>query len=216
MRTPIPGAEQINTDLKEHQRRVHDWNRQELAENLHMWAERFIIEFKLETTIPALMLDRLRYSTLGHFRRGRNGFGLANEIAVNLRHISRDEYGDTLATLLHELLHAEQEVAGTPGKGSYHNREFRHRAECLGLLVDSRGHTFVKPAPTPFLDLLEKYGVNVPEFPEPMPTAAGTAGSSKLKLWVCSCTPRPIHVRVAIQDFRARCLRCNQLFVRKT
>jgi hypothetical protein len=72
------------------------------------------------------------------------------------------------------------------------------------------------PAPSPFLALLEKYGVDVPRIDEPAAVhpASGT-GNSKLKLWVCSCTPNPVHVRVAIADFRAVCLKCNQMFVRK-
>jgi hypothetical protein len=162
------------------------------------------------------MLDPLRWSTLGYFRPGRNGFGLINEIAVNLRHISEETYWRALATLLHELLHAEQEVSGAPGKGNYHNKEFRNRAESLGLLVDAWGHTVVAPAPSSFIDVLGKYGVDVPELPKLAPVIDSTAGSSKLKLWVCSCQPKPIHVRVAVKDFRARCLKCNQLFVRRT
>jgi len=38
------------------------------------------------------------------------------------------------------------------------------------------------------------------------------SGQSKSKLWICQCQPRPVHVRVAIKRFRARCLDCNQLF----
>lgn len=216
MKTRVPCVEQINLELKEHQKRAHDWEQKGLVENLHLWAERFISEFKLKATVPALMLGQLRRSTLGHFRPGRNGFGLVNEIAVNLRHISEERYWRALATLLHELLHAEQEVSGTPGKGNYHNKEFRNRANSLGLLVDSRGRTAILPAPSLFTDILEKYGVDVPELPKPVSVFAGTAGTSKLKLWVCSCQPKPVRVRVAIKDFRARCLKCNQMFVRRT
>jgi hypothetical protein len=39
-------------------------------------------------------------------------------------------------------------------------------------------------------------------------------GCSKLKLWICACKPRPVHVRVAISDFEAVCLKCNQKFIR--
>jgi hypothetical protein len=36
-------------------------------------------------------------------------------------------------------------------------------------------------------------------------------GSSKLRLWMCDC---PVRVRVAVADFRARCLECGCLFRR--
>jgi hypothetical protein len=39
------------------------------------------------------------------------------------------------------------------------------------------------------------------------------AGSGRLRLWVCEC-PRPVRVRVASDDFRARCLICGGVFKR--
>ena len=207
--------EQINLELRDHQKGLDGWKEKYLAENLHQWAERFALEFKLKTSVPALMLDRLGRTRCGHFRRGRNGFGLLNEIAINERYISQERYWDALATLLHELLHAEQETVGNPGKGNYHNKEFRYKAETLGLIVDSWGHMFLAPSPSPFWTVLQKYGIEVPEIPKPVPVVAGQ-GNSKLKLWVCSCEPQPIRVRVAISDFRAICLKCRQLFVKQS
>lgn len=209
-------GEKINIDLREHQISANAWNKNKLAENLHEWAERFSSEFKLKSNVPVLMLDRLKRTCYGHFRRGRNGFGLLNEIAINEAYISQENYWDTLATLLHELLHAEQEKVGSSGKGNYHNKEFRGRAESFGLLVDSWGHTFVTPEPSAFWNLLKKYGIKVPEITKPVPIASTKPGCSKLKLWICSCQPEPVRVRVAIADFKARCLKCGQIFVRKS
>lgn len=39
-------------------------------------------------------------------------------------------------------------------------------------------------------------------------------GSGRLRLWVCECLPKPVRVRVASDDFRARCLTCGALFKR--
>jgi hypothetical protein len=206
--------EQINLALKAHQDNVENWAKRALMEDLHVWAERFTLEFKLQTCVPALMLDRLSRRCCGHFRRGRNGFGLLNEIAINEMHVSKSRYWDVLVTLLHELLHAEQEIGGKPGRGNYHNKEFRERARALGLIVDHWGHTWVASKPTPFLDILEKYGLTVPEITEPAPAMVTSPGTSKLKLWVCQCTPNPVRVRVAIEDFQARCLKCGHVFVR--
>lgn len=205
--------EQINLDLRSHQGSIEDWSKRGLMEDLHIWAERFASEFKLKTAVPALTLDRLSRRCCGHFRRGRNGFGLLNEIAINELHISKTRYWGVLVTLLHELLHAEQEIAGKPSHGNYHNKEYRERAEALGLIVDHWGHTWVAPKPTPFWDILEKYGLTVPVIKEPAPVIVASPGSSKLRLWVCQCE-KPVRVRVAVADFQARCLKCGQVFVR--
>lgn len=206
-----PSAEQINLDLKQHQASVDDWRYRPTMGDLHLWADRFILEFKLHTTTPAIMIDALRSGTLGHHRSGRNGLGLRHEIAISRTHIEGDDYWEVLGTLLHELLHAEQEDVGKPGRRNYHNQQFRKRAAEFGLVVDERGYQQYAPAPTPFLDLLEKHGVKAPELPAPTMTEP-SHGRSKLKPWVCGCTPRPIHIQVAISDLRARCLKCDQLF----
>ncbi len=213
-------AEQINVNLKQHQTDVDNWNHRLLAESLHVWAERFALEFKLNCAgVPALRLDSLRSTCYGHFRLGRNGFGLLNEIAINDRHINGDAVDfEICGTLLHELLHSEQQSLDLEGKtaknGNYHNAAFIQRARSFGLIVDHWGHQEYSPPPTLFSELLTKYGIEVPSVSHNEPTAV-VAGNSKLKLWVCSCKPKPVHVRVAISDFRARCLKCNQLFVRR-
>lgn len=212
--------EQINLDLRSHQKSVADWSKKDLAEDLHTWAERFIGEFKLNTTVPALMLDRLSHNCYGHFRLGRNGFGLLNEIAINEIYIKRERYWRALATLLHELLHAEQENNRTPEdsgryrRNNHHDKAYRNRAAIFGLIVNRWGHTHVAPAPSMFWSLLGKYGLEVPDLPAPARVELTTPGNSKLKPWVCHCTPKPVRVRVAIQDFQARCLKCGHIFVR--
>ncbi len=204
-------AEDINIELRQHQQNIADWQWQPVVDDLHVWADRLIVEFKLETTTPAIMIEDLRGNRQGHHRRGRNGLGLRHEIAISKDHLESNEYWQVLGTLLHELLHAEQEDVGKPGRRNYHNRRFRERAREFGLIVDERGHQQYAPAPTLFLDLLDKYGVKPPELPPPEVPMSPT-GASKLKPWICGCKPRTIHIQVAINDLRACCLKCGQMF----
>ena len=205
--------ESINTRLKEHQV-ASNWDEQSLVSDLHVWADRFVLEFKLECSTPAIMIGSLNVTTDGHYQPGRNGFGLLDEIAINKNHISQDEYWGVLGTLLHELLHAEQEHSGKPGQHNYHNKQYKDRACSLGLIVDSQGHQQYTPKPSPFFGVLDKYGVKAPTVPEPV-VKATKPGRSKLKLWTCECQPRPVRVRVAIRDFQARCLKCNGRFKKR-
>jgi len=203
--------EPINTVLKEHQV-ASDWGKQNLVKDLHTWAERFDFEFGLKCSTPAIMLGRLNRTTDGHFQPGRNGFGLLDEIAINVSNFNLDEeYWEVLGTLLHELLHAEHEHSGRPDQHNYHNKQYKDRAYSLGLIVDSQGHQQYAPKRSPFFDVLEKYGVQAPAVPEPIVKAA-MPGKSKLKLWTCECQPNPVRVRVAIRDFQGMCLKCNGRF----
>jgi hypothetical protein len=193
--------------LAKHQRN-EGWDRRELATGLQAWAGRFNDEFKLDVTEIALCIDRLPSGHYGHYREGHNGFGLRGEIAINARYLSRDLW-EILGTLLHELLHAWQESHGTPGKRNHHNAEFQAKARELGLIIDRCGLTGYT-ANSPFKALLRECGVRVPTC-EVLPPKNRPRGDSKMKKWCCGCTT----VRVAIADFRARCLKCQIEFKRE-
>jgi hypothetical protein len=185
------------------------WAGQEMVAGLQTWAARFIVEFKLDIGDIALCVDPLPSSRYGHFRQGHNGFGLRGEIAINSRYLSgQRQVWEVLGTLLHELLHAWQEVHGTPGKRNHHNAEFQAKARELGLNIDRRGLTGYA-ADSQFKELLRKCGVSVPDY-ETKPPAARPRGDSKSKKWSCGCTT----ARVAVADFRARCLKCGNEFKR--
>jgi hypothetical protein len=209
--------EPINLALRDHQKTAEDWRFRALVTELHTWSERFRLKFKLNTPIPAIRIERLGGRRLGHFRCGRNGWGLNYEIAIDRDHSTSDPFWQAVGTLLHELLHLWQEVHGAnPSRCSfnYHNKEFRDKAAALGLIVDHRGYTCYATQNSPFLDLLKEYDVNVPPLPplEEQRTRLERLGSSKLKLWECGC---PVRVRVAVPNFRARCLVCGCLFAKK-
>lgn len=210
-------TEPINVALKSHQASAKDWRYRGLLAEIHTWAERFTVGFKLNIPFPAIVVDRLRGRCLGHFRSGRNAWGLKDEVAIDRVHATSDDFWQALGTLLHELIHLWQQKHGDPPSNNnfnYHNREYRDKALELGLVVDRWGHTRYAPENSPFLALLTEYGVEVPVLPPPeqQHITIGRLNSSKLKLWQCRC---PVRVRVARADFRARCLVCGQIFERK-
>ncbi len=119
-------AELINIQLRAHQTTVEDWPLAAVIKDLHGWAERMIVEFKLEIGVPALMTEPLR-GRLGHYRIGRNGFGPNDEIAIDRQHAGQSLYWEVLGSLLHELLHSWQEHHERPpsrGSWNYHNKQF--------------------------------------------------------------------------------------------
>lgn len=190
--------------LAEHQQ-SEAWQHRRLLIELHRWAEIFNREFALGVPEFSLAIDRLRCTRLGHFREGHNLFGLKGEIVINRSHLD-GEFVDVLGTLLHELLHGWQQAHGKPGRGNYHNKEFRGKSACYGLIIDARGLTQYEPN-SRFFELLERYGIRPPELPQPT-VRERIVGKSKLKRWSCACT----NVRVAVRTFSARCLLCDQLF----
>jgi hypothetical protein len=197
-------ASNVYRALARHQT-TEDWEFRELLNALHRWTGVLDFEFKLQIPHVALSVDWLSSRRLGHFREGCNGFGLRGEIALNRKHLADRPFWNTLGTVLHELLHAWQSTHRKPGKNNYHNVAYRRRAAELGLIVDSYGHTQYA-SDSPFLEVLQKYGVEIPALPEPK---MYVRGASKLKLWMCPCNVR---VRVAVSRFRAKCLLCGGEF----
>jgi hypothetical protein len=205
-------GEPINQVLREHQEALADWDFSNDIRELHGRAEEMIFEFKLEVSIPCLTVETLR-GAYGHFRHGRNGFGLRDEIAIDRFHLMGSPRWRVLETLLHELLHSWQEHHGKPGKGNYHTVAFREKARSLGLIVDEKGCTDSDlSAASPFAAFLEKHQVEVPTAaPVASPPVKPKPGS-KLKLYACPCG---VKVRVGRSRFNARCLDCGGLFVLK-
>ena len=205
-------AEAINIALRDHQAAVHDWRFSGLAADLHTWAERMVVDFKIQSDgIPALLVERLRKCT-GHYRKGRNGFGINDEIAIDESHIQTSPYWQVLGTLAHEILHFWQAHNGqTPGTNSrnYHNAQYRQKALEIGILVDRYGHTQFIPENTPFMDLLKKYGIEIPSIPAAEDTSPQKSPSS-LRLYECSCG---VKVRVGRMRFNAQCLDCGTVFL---
>jgi hypothetical protein len=139
--SPHDTASNVYAVLANHQSSDHSWALHQLLKWLQVWKDRFISEFKLEIKDISFCVDWLHWQRYGHFRPGHNGFGLLGEVAINRRYLFHREPWQLLGTLLHELLHAWQDVHGKPGKGNYHNRQFRTKAAVYGLIIDEAGRT---------------------------------------------------------------------------
>lgn len=199
---------EIYNALQNHQIENAEWELTEFLKWLHEWRGYFALEVAEIASVAAVSLcvDHLPKKRYGHFRHGVNGFGLKGEIALNRLYVMDREPWEILGTLFHELLHAWQEEHGKPGKGNFHNKEFRAKALEFGLIIDSKGVTQYAPDSV-FLRILTKYGVEVPEIPE-VEEVEKTPGKSKLKKWSCQCEP-PVNLRVAVPEIHVHCLECD-------
>lgn len=196
----------FNALLREHVVQADDWQHREVADFVHGWARRFTSEFHLEIDSPAIRICPLRSTTLGHYHLGRNSFGLRHEIAINDRHLARP-VAALLLTLFHELLHEWQFQYGKPGRGNYHNAEFRTKAARYGITIDASGRTTAVEDGL-FVRFLLKHGIDVRGLLAGRGGQADTAlTGSKLKKWSCGCT----NVRCAVK-LDAQCLKCGSPF----
>ena len=211
----------IYENLAEHQRN-ENWRKRELVVVFQTWAGHFDVHFNLDVPEIALCVDVLPVSCFGHFRHGHNGFGLKGEIAINERYLTSRPSWQVLGTLLHECLHAWQHAHGKPSAHDHHNLEFRRKAAGVGLLIDRRGVTDYL-LQSPFMDLLQEHGIEVPTEAEdesdPGPDrlvrrllgrTTRMKGKSTLIKWTCGCQS----VRCGRADFQARCTICDNQFVR--
>ena len=142
-----------------------------------------------------------------------------------------------VCTALHEMAHC------LAGAGSGHGKRWKQAARQLGLkraLAASQHYTAADVDEELWLQLsaLPEFSdgwpvgrkqqpgqqnlVPPPIMPPPCPlgiganggTSRGPGSGSRLRLYLCSCE-QPVRVRVARDDFRARCLICGSAFKRK-
>ena len=202
----------INRTIKEHEIQTDEWLFSKLSEQMYIWVDRFnecFFDRKLQT--PVVSFRRTGVKTFGHYVIDRKEFGLKRNININCLY-SDLPIGVTLATLLHEMIHQlEEEGGGSKTREKYHSIGFRRKAELLGIPCNPHGVTLAYR--DPFRSLLREYGIDFDEVIgkydlETETDIMGIRGNSKLKKWSCGCT----NVRVAIEDFRARCLKCMNVF----
>jgi hypothetical protein len=128
-------------------------------------------------------------------------------------------------TTIHELGHC------LTGSGAGHGRAWKRACKTLGLIrCEAAGQAYTD---TDFaseiwdrIRLLPTPSDGVPSRrskARPCPLGIGTQGGtsrgpgsgSRLRLYMCACRePRPVKVRVASDDFQARCLVCESSFQR--
>jgi hypothetical protein len=108
------------------------------------------------------------------------------------------------------MTHGWQAIHGKPSKNWFHNKEFTLKMMDCGIVCASNGwHSGVGD---PFVYFLKKHGIvfndvtrSKSDYILKIPTMAKLKGCSKLKKWSCGCT----NVRVAVDEFKARCLICG-------
>lgn len=214
-------TDKINIEIRQNQLKAYDWKLHELIAELDWWCDFFNIAFFKEepVPVPVLTFENARVNTLGHYRIGRNDWGVREQINLNRKHLHRPLW-DILATLLHEMVHsweytwlAEQERTCN----WYHKLAFRQKLASFGIETNEKGqHIHIGGD---FVYLLSRHGVSFSsaaaiggDFKDGGiqidPGKAKKKGRSKLKKWSCGCT----NVRVAIQDFEAKCLKCGNQF----
>jgi len=200
-----PDDRSVNVELRSFGVTRADWDYAAELASLHPWVDRMNVAFALGLPPIVLGVARLRRTTLGHYRPGRNGFGLRYEIFLNAWYVDRP-LAAKLGTLCHELAHAWQEVHGNPGTPPYHNKEFRQKAASLGLIIDSRGRT--QYVPGLFSDLLQREGIDASDLflPSGLPVLASR---TRLRKHSCEC---PTSFWAAV-EISAMCDLCQSAFV---
>ena len=205
----------INIAVMENEKDAHDWALNDLAVELYWWCDFFNIAFfkDQKVPIPAISFQNTNAKTLGHYVIGRNAFGFMDNININKKNLARPLW-DILATLLHEMLHSWEYVyleEKDRTKNWYHTKPFRLKLAEFGIYCDNRGcHQGVGGK---FVHLLRQHAVRFVQQIDlsgiiPITHKPKKPGKSKLKKWTCGCT----NVRVAISDFRAKCLKCDNEF----
>jgi hypothetical protein len=207
--------EATNKTIKEIEICTKQWKFSNLSEQLYIWFDRFNERFFNNVLKPPVIsFEKTSSRTLGHYVIGRNAFGLKWNININRQYVGSD-LASTLATLLHEAIHLWQEEFGKKkgkrNRNNYHNVEFRTKAKLIGIPCNNYGVTLHYQ--DPFVSLLRDHGVSVKCKVSTVVESEKihiepTFGRSKLKKWSCGCT----NVRVAVADFRAKCLKCNNEF----
>lgn len=86
---------------------------------------------------PCMILLHRKKGANGYFWPERFGHrdveDSIHEIAINPSTMRGRTDRDVLSTLVHEMVHLEQQVFGKPGKGAYHNREWAAWMKRVGL-----------------------------------------------------------------------------------
>jgi hypothetical protein len=202
-------GEDIARAVLEHQTSASSpWAYRDLADDLHRWVDRFDTDFNLGLPTPILMIEGLPFNVLARYRLGRNGFGARTTITLNEGWIPIRPYSDTLATLIHELIHAYEEWRlGREKGGWYHTVGWREKMAEVGIKANKYGiHLEVLPR---FTDYLERYGVMAALPPSIASADEPPRRRRQMPKWICAC---PSENPARAVKLYARCLDCKQLY----
>jgi hypothetical protein len=90
-----------------------------------------------------LTVQRENDNVHGYFSTKRFGSKVGtdklDEIAMNPIYFINDNITNALSTLVHEMVHLEQDHFGNPGRGRYHNIQWGEWMERIGLMPSNTG-----------------------------------------------------------------------------
>lgn len=102
--------------------------------NAHLFSGR------LPHCLITLQRRRKAYGYFANARfTARDGSQVTDEIALNPSHFAERSVEDTLSTLVHEMVHLQQEHFGTPSRSSYHNAQWAGLMRDVGLIPSATG-----------------------------------------------------------------------------
>jgi predicted SprT family Zn-dependent metalloprotease len=98
----------------------------------------FFNEELFQDRLPRCMITlRANRSSLGYFAQERFKEGssekVIHEIALNPKAFKNRSVEDVLSTLVHEMVHLEQQCFGKPSRGRYHNKQWGTLMKRVGL-----------------------------------------------------------------------------------
>lgn len=170
---------------------------------------------------PVMMTIHRKKNARGYFWaeqfREKNDASLkVDEIALNPESMGRTTK-DVLSTLVHEMVHLEQQHFGKPGKGGYHNKEWGDMMDEVGLEPTSTGHpggartgkkvTHMIVAGEPFdmaCDALLARGLDLSWFTVPQAPVAKAKDLSKVK-HTCPDCDNKVWGKLGIRVFCGDC-----------
>jgi predicted SprT family Zn-dependent metalloprotease len=92
---------------------------------------------------PCLITLQRRKKSYGYFSgerfTTRNGAEVADEIALNPSFFAECSIEDIFSTLVHEMVHLQQQHFGTPSRAGYHNKQWAQMMRAVGLIPSDTG-----------------------------------------------------------------------------
>ena len=210
---PTLQGEAVALAIRDHQSNASNlWRYRMLLPELHLWVDRFDHDFDLRLPTPVIAIGELRYTTIANYRLGRSDIGTRTTITFNEDWLQIRPFADTLATLLHECLHAWEEWHCDREKGGwYHSVAWCEKMAEIGIIADDHGRH--QRVALRFTDYLHRYGVPpldtlLPDAPRGI-IATPPSKRRQMPKWICACPGgRPARA-IALN---ARCLDCGQLY----
>lgn len=119
-------------------------NTKQIYDNLYK-AFKFFNRELFGNKLPMVMLTLTpKRNALGYFHAEswkdvNNKEERQHHISMNPHYFANRPLDETLSTLVHEMVHLQQQIFGKPGKGAYHNKEWAQMMKDIGLMPSRTG-----------------------------------------------------------------------------